>query len=172
MQRKRSLARCTDSNVERNSFQFVREIFLCSSEFPEAYLMFHFVLFCFVELQPTFTAEPPQPFTVLEGNNITLEWSYDLGGGSFRRIELREITSSPTILILEVDAKGQIAFLDNDYTGRLQVNVTATQSSIKILGAKRTDSKDYTFDIFQLGSPTTTSRVTILVQCKYKSRSV
>ena len=123
-------------------------------------------MFCFVELQPTFTAEPPDPFTVLEGNNITLEWSYDLGGGSFRRIELREITSSPTVLVLEVDATGQLVLLGNDYTGRLQVNVTATQTTITILGANRTDSKDYVFDIFQLGSPTTTSLVTILVQCK------
>ena len=129
-------------------------------------------MFSFVELQPTFTSEPPDPFTVLEGNNITLVWSYDLGGGSFRRIELSEITSSPPILVAEVGSDGKLVHLDNDYTGRLQVNVTATQTSIKIVGANRTDSKDYTLDIVQLGSPTAASKVTILVQCKYKSRSV
>ena len=137
-------------------------------------LLFCSIVFCFavVELQPTFTGEPPDPFAVLEGNNITLEWSYDLGGGSFRRIELHEITSSPPILVAEVDSDGKLVPLGNDYTGRLQVNATATQTSITILEANRTDSKDYAFEIFQLGSPTTTSLVTILVQCKYKSRSV
>ena len=122
-------------------------------------------IFCLLELQPTFTAEPPDPFTVLEGNNITLEWSYDLGGGSFRRIELRVI--NPPDLVAEVDTGGLVP-LDNDYTGRLQVNVTATQASITILEANRTDSKDYVLQIHQLGSPTAGSEVTILVQCKYK----
>lgn len=124
-------------------------------------------------MQPTFTAVPPDPFSVREGNNITLEWSYDLGvSGSFRRIEFSDITSL-TILILEVDTVGQTpVYLDDDYIGRLQVNVTATQTYIKILGANRTDSKDYQFDIVKDNSPICISTVTILVQCKYKSRSV
>ena len=121
--------------------------------------------FCLVELQPTFTAEPPDPFTVLEGNNITLEWSYDLGGGSFRRIELRVI--APPVLVAEVGSGGELVPLDNDYTERLQVNATANQTSITILEANRTDSKDYVFEIHQLGI-TARSEVTILVQCKYK----
>ena len=131
-------------------------------------LLFCSIAFCFavVELQPTFTAEPPDPFAVLEGNNITLEWSYDLGGGSLRRIELREI--SPPVLVAEVDKDGKLVPLGNDYTGRLQVNATATQTSITILEANRTDSKDYVFEIHQTGSPTARSEVTILVQCKYK----
>lgn len=119
-------------------------------------------------MQPTFSAEPSNPFTVLEGNNITLEWSYDLGGGSFRRFEF-QVTSSPAILILEMDKVGQTPiYLDNDYIGRLQVNVTTTQTWITILEANRTvDSKEYQFDIVQLGSPIVTSTVKISVQCKY-----
>ena len=126
-----------------------------------------FFVFFFVELQPTLTAEPSDPFTVLEGDNITLEWSYDLRGDSFRRIEFSEITSSPRILILEMDKVGQTpAWLEDDYNGRLQVNVTTTQTSITILGANRTvDSKDYQFAIVQLNM--VTSRVRISVQCKY-----
>lgn len=122
---------------------------------------------CFVELQPVIKDEPSDPFNILEGDNITLEWSYDLGGGSFRRIEFRLI-NSPTP-ILEVETVGQTPdYLDNDYIGRLQVNVTTTQTSITILKANRTvDSKDYGFNIFQRNSPTVTSTVQISVQCKY-----
>ena len=73
-----------------------------------------------------------------------------------------------------MDTVGQTpVFLDNDYIGRVQVNVTATRTSITILGANKTvDSKDYEFIIVQLGSPSVVSTVTISVQCKYKSRSV
>ena len=125
-------------------------------------------IFSFVELQPTFTAEPSDPFTVLEGDNITLEWNYDLGGRPFRRIDFLEVTSSPLVVILEMDTVGQTpALLDNDYIGRLQVNVTTTQTSITILGANRTvDSKDYQLNINQLGSSIVASTVRISVQCE------
>ena len=125
-------------------------------------------------MQAVITAEPSDPFTVLEGNNITLEWSYNLGAsGSFRRIEFIETTSSPIIRILEIQAVGQTPFVQRDYIGRLQVDVSATRTLITILGANRTlDRKDfiYQFDILQ--DSTVSSTMTILVQCKYKSRSV
>ena len=73
---------------------------------------------------------------------------------------------SPPVLVAEVDSDGKLVPLGNDYTGRLQVNATATQTSITILEANRTDSKDYVFEIHQTGSPTAKSEVTILVQCK------
>jgi hypothetical protein len=132
------------------------------------------LFFCFVELQPVFTAEPPNPFLVLEGNNISLEWSYDLGvGGSFRRIEFSQITSAPTILILEVNSPGEYpvnqtpVHLDHRYNGRLQANMTDKRTSITILEANRTvDSKRYQFEVVQLGHSSVGSLVTISVQCK------
>ena len=126
-------------------------------------------------MQPTFTAIPPDPFTVLERNNITLEWSYDLAGGSFKRIEFRDVTSSPTVQIFEVSAFGQTAEdVIPAYTGRVQVNVASSYTSITILGANRTvDSKEYEFEVRLNGGISQTAPVvTIQVQCKYKSRSV
>ena len=130
-------------------------------------------MFCFVESQAAaaavFTAIPPNPFTVVEGSNITLEWSYDLGGGSFRRIEFTKIASFFTVLILEVDTVGQTpVYLNNDYIGRLQVNVTATQTLITIIGANKTvDRNDYEFRLVFVGSPPIFSAVTISVLGKY-----
>lgn len=134
----------------------------------------HYVLFCFAELQPAFTAEPPNPFTVLEGNNITLEWYYDLAGESFNRVEFIDVTSAPSVRILEVNTVGQTPnHLLDDYIGRLQVNVTATHTSITIFGANRTvDSKEYEFEVAPSVSSVVPSLVRISVQCKYKSRSV
>lgn len=134
----------------------------------------HFGLFCLAELQPAFTAVPPNPFTVLESDNITLEWYYDLAGESFDRVEFIDVTSSPTIRILEVNTIGQTPNrLLDDYTGRIQVNVTATHTFITIFGANRTvDSKDYEFEVVPEFSRSNSSSVTVSVQCKYKSRSV
>ena len=125
-------------------------------------------------MQPAFTAEPSNPFNVLEGNNITLEWSYDLAGELIDRVEFRDVTSSPTVRILEVRTVGQTPHrLLDVYTGRLQVNVTTTYTSITILGANRTvDSKDYGFEVVPSVSSLAESIMTISVQCKYKSRSV
>ena len=61
----------------------------------------------------------------------------------------------------------------DSYTDRLQVNVTATHTSITIFGANRTvDGKDYEFEVLPDVSSVAPSVVKILVQCKYKSRSV
>ena len=134
----------------------------------------HFALLFFAEFQPTFTAVPANPFTVLEGNNISLEWSYDLAGESLDRVEFKDITSSPSIRILEVDKIGQTPNrLLDDYVGRFQVNVTAAHTSITILGANRTvDSKVYEFEVVPYWSSLASSVVTISVQCKYKLLSV
>jgi len=131
-------------------------------------------------LQPAFTAEPTKPFTVVEGNNIALEWSYNLGVGSIRRVDFEEVTSSPSVLILEVSSVGQYPvdltpddFLADSYNGRLQANITETQTSITILGANRTvDSKEFQLDVRPTVGSRISSVVTVLVQCKYKSRSV
>lgn len=98
-----------------------------------------------------------------------MEWSFNLGGESFRRVEFEEVTSSGRILLLEVYTVGQTpSFLDIDYKDRLQVNVTATETSITILGANRTvDSREYQFSVVSI-SYRISSAVTILVQCKYK----
>ena len=133
-----------------------------------------FVLFCFAELQPAFTAVPPNPFTVLEGNNITLEWSYDLAGELFARVEFVDVTSSPSIRILEVNTVGQPPNrLNEDYIGRVQVKVTVNHTSITIFEANRTvDSKDFQFEVVPEVSREVTSVVKVSVQCMYKLRSV
>lgn len=125
-------------------------------------------------MQPNFTAVPSNPFNVLEGNNISLEWSYDLAGESLDRVELKDVTSRPSIRILEVNTLGQTPNrLLVDYVGRLQVNVTANHTSITIFGADRTvDRRDFEFEVVPDRSTVVPNLVEVFVQCKYKSRSV
>ncbi|XP_078352681.1 uncharacterized protein LOC144637488 isoform X2 [Oculina patagonica] len=54
---------------------------------------FHLFLLCSLCLYmaiegtaPAFTAEPLNPSLVVEGNNLTLEWTYNFGSGSFRQL--------------------------------------------------------------------------------------
>lgn len=131
--------------------------------------------FCPLELQPIFTAQPSNPFLVLEGKNISLEWSYDLGAGitSISRVEFDLVKSTSTDLIVEVSSVGQTpSLLNSDYKGRLQVNVTTTHTSITILEANRTvDSANYNLKVVRgQDGKRTASPVTISVQCKYHSQ--
>ena len=84
-----------------------------------------------------------------------------------------DVTSSPSDRILEVNTLGQPPNrLNENYIGRVQVNVTATHTSITIFGANRTvDSKEYEFEVVPDRSSVKKSLVKILVECKYKSRS-
>ena len=85
-----------------------------------------------------------------------------------RRVELRDVTSSPTIRIVEADPEGRTPDVHRSYTGRVQVNVTTTYTSITILGANRTvDSKNYEFEVVLPGGASLISLMMILVQCKY-----
>ncbi|CAH3163241.1 unnamed protein product [Pocillopora meandrina] len=53
------------------------------------------------QLAPTFTGTPPNPFYVLEGNNITFVWRYNLSG-TFNGVIFRFVSSSPSRTIVDV----------------------------------------------------------------------
>jgi len=131
-------------------------------------------LFCYVfvaQLLPPFTAGPINLFPVLEGDNITLVWSYDLGVESFARVEFDQFDTSgqtpSATQIVEVGSIGQTpSRLNSAYRGRIQVDVTLTKTSITILKANRTiDSKNYQFILLRSVSTDRTA-LTISVQCK------
>ena len=125
----------------------------------------HNFLVCFVELLPRFTAAPPDPFYVLEGNNITFVWQYNLSG-AFDRVIFKFVSSSPsrTILFkrnLNIDA----AIPDSDFQGRIQENINATRAEITIFESQRSESGQYEIEVTDSNLPAS-DRVTVQVQCK------
>ena len=117
---------------------------------------------------PSFTEEPnPQPFLATEGKNVTLEWRYNFGGGSFRQL----FFETTRVTIVDKLAAEKVANIASAYGGRLLANVTDTYTSITFLGINRSDSAAYTLEITGKNRGTVGrahSEVDILVQCKYK----
>ena len=117
--------------------------------------------------EPTFTEEPRKPFLATEGSNITLEWRYNFGGGSFRQLIFE---NSDDVTIIDKLGNDKVPSIDSAYRGRLLVNVTDTYTSITFLRVNRTDGIAYTLEISVNGNGVerAKSHVEILVECKYK----
>lgn len=115
--------------------------------------------------QPGFTREPSSPSNVLEGNGLFLQWNYTLGG-AFREAEFMLIRSI-AISVTERSASDAQAFIFPDYQGRVEANITATQTNITLPLLTRADAGSYALQVAREPDRRTfTSSVTITVQCK------
>lgn len=108
---------------------------------------------------PTFTEEPPTYQIPTEGNNITLEWRYTFGSGSFRELHIQ----GKTVLIVHKFHTDKDPYIAPAYRGRLLVNATDTYTSITLLGVNRTDTAIYTLTVVSSSKESTDSKVKILV---------
>ena len=113
---------------------------------------------------PTFTEEPRDQ-SPAEGNNITLEWRYSFGGGSFRQLFFGNADIGD---IVEKLAGDKVPYTDPAYRGRLLANVTDMYTSITFFSLRRTDSTTYTLKIVSSTRERAQSQVEISVECKYK----
>ena len=126
----------------------------------------HNFLAFFAELSLTFTATPPNPFYVLEGNNITFVWQYNFDG-TFDRVVFRFVSSSPsrTILIksnINLDSTVPNSF----YTGRIQENINAIRAEITIFALQRSESGEYEIEVTDSTFDPIIDKMTVQVQCK------
>ena len=104
----------------------------------------------------------------MEGSNITLEWRYNFGGGSFRHLLFG---NSDTIDIVDKLFVDKVPGIAPAYEGRIQANVTEAYTSIIFLGLNRGDSTNYTLSIKSNNLDKAKSTVEISVKCKYKKRN-
>ena len=114
--------------------------------------------------QPVITVAPSNPTEVLEGENITLEWRYNLSGRSF--FLMRVTLEDPTKLI--VQKVNNILVVPDS---RVQANVTDAFSSVSFVGVVRDDDGDYQLEIqnddFQ-NINIARNEIRLRVLCKYE----
>ena len=123
-------------------------------------------MFCFLELKPTFTATPQNPFYVLEGNNITLVWEYNLNG-SFGDVYLQFLGSSPSLTVVDkYDINVDAAVPESVYQGRIRENINATRAEITIFALQRSESGEYEIDVVTSKRRRIRNQLTVQVQCK------
>ena len=119
----------------------------------------------FVELSPTFTETPPNPFYVLEGNNITFVWQYNLDG-VFDRVLFRFSSSPSRIIVFKRDINLYATVTESFYQGRIQENINATRAEITIFALQRSESGQYEIQVTDSTFNPANDKMTVQVQCK------
>ena len=122
-------------------------------------------MFRFVELKPSFTATPPDPFYVLEGNNITFVWQYNLSG-TFDRVVFRFSSSPSRTIVLKNDINLDAKVPESIYQSRIQENINTTRAEITIFTLQRSESGDYDIRVTDSSFNPASDEVTVQVQCK------
>ena len=123
-------------------------------------------MFRFVELAPTFTENPPDPFNVLEGSNVTLVWQYNLDG-LLDDVTLEFIGTTATLTIVDKhDINLNATVPESVFQGRIQENINATRAEITILALNRSESGEYEITLINSRRQRARNRLTVQVQCK------
>ena len=98
-------------------------------------------------LAPTFSTNPPDPLSVLEGNNITFVWQYN-PGGTLSEVIFRFIGSTATMTIVDkFDINRDAVVPRRIYQGRVQENINATRAEITIFALQRSESGEYEIEL-------------------------
>ena len=103
---------------------------------------------------------------VLEGNNITFVWQYNLDG-SFGDVVFKFIGSSSSLTIVDKhDINLDAVVLGSFYRGRIKENINATRAEITIFELQRLESGGYEIEVINSKRQRVSNRVTVQVQCK------
>lgn len=124
-------------------------------------------IFVLVELQPVITSRPPNPSTVGEGQNLTLQWSYNLGGQPNDLTGMFNVTRGALGTRIATRFQNNNTIVSARYENQFAASISDTQAILTILYVPRSVNQE----IYRLWIFTTTystqSDVEISVLCKY-----
>lgn len=99
---------------------------------------------------------------MVEGERVTLEWTYNTGGSAFQEAELR----SQGFAFIVRKTVGASTIIVPPFYGRLTANIKETNASITFLALNRSDSRTYDFVVVNQAFRTALQQFTMDVQCK------
>lgn len=99
---------------------------------------------------------------VVEGESVTLEWTYNTGGSAFQEVEF----GSQGFPFIVKKTTGASAIIFPAFVGRLTANITETNASITFLAVNRSDTRVYDFFLINQGNRFALQLFTMDVQCK------
>ena len=111
---------------------------------------------------PTITSAPSSPVSVVEGESVTLEWTYNIGGGGFRQAEF--VTQGVSFIVDQF--RQEAIAIGPAFVGRVTANITETNTSIKFLAVNRSDSRTYDFIVHNEYRQTDDRALDIEVLCE------
>ena len=99
---------------------------------------------------------------MVEGERVTLKWTYNTGGSAFQEVDLRSLGFA----FIVRRTVGTSTIIPPLFDGRLTANITETNASITFLAVNRSDSRTYDFVVLNQDFRTALQVVTMDVQCK------
>ena len=126
----------------------------------------HKPCYCLVLQAPTITSAPSSPVIVVEGESVTLEWTYNTGGSAFFQAEF---DTQGVSFIVDRFRQEPVA-INSEYVGRVTANITETNASITFLAVNRKDSGTYDFTVQNENRDSSTRTLDIEVQCEWGFR--
>ena len=92
-------------------------------------------------LQPAITSEPSNPSTVVEGQNLTLQWSYNLDSQSIIIIRILNVTGGATTNIAERIGNNN-AVVAAGFEFQFSATISEIQATLTILDVPRSFNKE------------------------------
>ena len=123
-------------------------------------------IFVLVGLQPVITSRPPNPSTVGEGQNLTLQWSHNLGGQPNVLTGMFNVTRGALGTRIATRFQNN-TIVSAGYENHFAASISDTQAILTILYVPRSVNQEiYSLWIFTT-IYSTQSDVEISVLCKY-----
>ena len=123
------------------------------------------------EQAQSFISTPSSPLYPVENDNITLWWTYTLGGSPLDQVEVIFSADSYSLSARRVARykSGGTTQVVSDFQDRFVVNLTDSKSTITILRSQRSDSGTYELTVVpeDLDATVIKDKVKISVKCKY-----
>ena len=130
-----------------------------------------FLFFFHKEQAPSFISTPSSPLSREENDNITVQWTYTLGGTPLNDVEIIFTPDSPSLStkIIARYRSGGTTQVASNVRDRFVFNLTDSQSTMTIFRSQRSDSGTYGLTVTpdDLDATHIEDVVKISVECKY-----
>ena len=122
-----------------------------------------------VELVPVFISQPSNPSTVLEGQNLTLQWSYDLDSQTNLLTRITNVTGGQESTVATRTATNN-AIVRAGYENQFMASISDTEAILTILTVPRSVNEEkYRLSMIASINSLTSVDVEISVLCEYKA---
>ena len=129
----------------------------------------HRMLLFIVALEPVFISQPSNPSTVLEGQNLTLQWSYNLCSQANVLTRIINVTGGQETTVASRSGTNT-AIITAGYENQLIASISDTDAILTILAIPRSfNDEKYRLGIIASSNSLTSVDVNISVPCKYKA---
>ena len=124
-----------------------------------------------VELVPVFISQPSNPSSVIEYQNLTLQWSYDLDSQTNLLTRIINVTGGQETAVATRSGTNN-AIVTAGYENQFIASISDTEAILTILTVPRSISEEeYRLLIIATTNSLTSVDVEISVLCEYKALS-